>query len=76
MIADLPWFYDPYIFHLTSRTLSLVLFDQIHQFLASPLSHFDFNHEGAVHIKLQSLIQFYEFYPRLFQVKIYLYSLS
>ena len=52
MLGDLPWLCDPYIFHLTSRTLSLVQFDKIYQFAISPLSHFDFNHEGAVPIKL------------------------
>lgn len=60
-LADLPRFCDSYIFHLTSRTLSFVWFDQIFQFIISPLSHFDFDHEGAVPIKLQSLIQLYQF---------------
>ena len=60
MLDNLPWFYDPYIFHHTLRTLSLVQFDQ---FVVSPLSHFDFDHEGTVLIKLQYLIQFYQFYP-------------
>ena len=31
---------------------------------------------GGINYQLQSLIQFYQFYPRLFQVKIFLYSLS
>ena len=60
MLDDLPWFYDPYIFHLTSRTLSLVRFDQIYQFIVSPLFHFNFDHEGEIPIKLQSLIQLYQ----------------
>jgi len=66
MLDDLPWFCDPYIFYLTSRTLSLVRFDQIYQKKNSPLSHFNFDHEGAVPIKLQSLIQLYQFYQLLY----------
>ena len=37
---------------------------------------FRFWSRGGSNYQLQSLIQFYQFYPRLFQVKIYLYSLS
>ena len=33
MLDDIPWFCDPYIFYLTSRTLSLVWFDQIFNLL-------------------------------------------
>ena len=76
MLDNLPWFCDPCIFHLMSKTLSLIWFDQIYQFVVSSLSHFDFDHEGAILIKLQSLIQFYQSHPWLFQVKIYLYYLS
>ena len=65
MLDDLPWLCDPYIFYLTSRTLSLVQFDQFDQFVVSPLSHFNFNHEGVVLIKLQSLIHLYQFYQFL-----------
>ena len=61
MLDDLPWLYDSYIFHLTSRTLSLIQFDQIYQFGVSPLFHFNFNHEEAIPIKLQSLIQLYQY---------------
>ena len=65
MLDDLPWFYDPYIFHLTSRTLSLFRFDQIYQFVVSSLSHIDFDQEGAIPIKLQSLVQLYQSYQLL-----------
>jgi hypothetical protein len=37
---------------------------------------FRFRSRGGSNYQFQSLIQFYQFYPRLFQVKIYLYSLS
>ena len=50
MHDDLPWLCDSYIFDLTSRNLSFVQLDQIYQFFVSPLSYFDFDHEGKVPI--------------------------
>ena len=58
MLDDLLWFCDSYIFYLTSRTLSFVQFDQIYQFAVSPLSHFDFDHEGAVPINFNPWFNF------------------
>ena len=69
MLDDLPWFFDPYIFHLISRTLSLVWFDQIYHFVLSPQSYFGFDHDEEILIKPQSLIRFINFILNFFKSK-------
>ena len=56
-----------FIFCLIWSNLTLFYFSSI---------SFWFQSRGGSNYQLQSLIQFYQFYPWLFQVKIYLYSLS
>ena len=56
-----------FIFCLIWSKLSISYFSSI---------SFRFRSRGGSNYQLQSLIQFYQFYPWLFQVKFYLYSLS
>ena len=56
-----------FIFCLIWSNLTICYFSSI---------SFQFRSRGGSNYQLQSLIQFYQFYPQIFQVKIYLYSLS